>query len=141
MPGTNTPKSKKQRQWPAISATYPMVSSRTVGDYVIETHSKPVLKTNSRRSHGHSSMLPSQLQSKLLMTGSLILTIKYTCPACSGVHFLDFPSFSSMNGKTSRRLMMRCSTNYACKVGWLRWETDGRAFTISGALKPREWTK
>src|SRR5262245_8743291 len=135
--GIATPKYLKPSACPSILATYPTVSSRVLGDYVIETHSKPVSKTSSRRSAGRSSTLPSSLQSKLLMTGALILTIKYTCPLCSEVRFLDFPLFSSTKRKTSRRLTMRCSPRCG-KVGWLRWETDGRQFTLSGVLKPTE---
>src|SRR5215467_1493190 len=135
MPGTNTRKSVKPLAWPAALDTSPMVNSRTPTDYVIEKPSKPASKARSHRSHGRSSTLPSSLQSKLLILGSLILTIKYICPHCSGVHFLDFPLFSSMNGKTSTRLTLRCCGNSAQKVGSLAWETNGNQFTIFGVLR------
>src|SRR5215467_11997462 len=135
MPGTSSRKSVKPLAWPAIWDTSQMASSHRLKDYAIGAHSKHASKVRSRRSHGQSLILPSQLQSMLLMKGSWISTIKFTCPHCLEVHFLDIHLFWSMSGRTSRRLTMRCSTNYACKVGWLVWETSGNQFTISGGLR------
>src|SRR5882757_332760 len=73
-------------------------------------------KRNPPRSSPTSSILSSSRQSKHLTKGSLIITIRYLCPHCSEVHFLDFPMSSSTKRKTSTPRIMQCSTS-SLKVG------------------------
>src|SRR5882672_6775529 len=123
--------------WPNTLAMFPKVNSRAPRDSVTKQPSAAGSKTDYPLSASRSLMMSSSLQSKLLMQGQLIWTIKYICPHCSAVHFLDFPLYTSMNGKTFRRLTLHCLRN-SQKVGSLRWETDGRQFMLSGVLKPME---
>src|SRR4029453_6627455 len=136
-PGTGTRRSAKPSTCASISDISLMANFQQLKGSLTAEEWKAALKTSSRTSAGRSSTLPSSLQSKLLMTGALILTIRYTCPLCLEVHFRDFPLFSSTKRRTSRRLTMQCYTRCE-KVGWLQWETDGRQFMLSGVLKQVE---
>src|SRR6267378_2168036 len=120
-PTKPSPISSTPLKWPSTLDTYQKANILMLGGCAVSTALMPDSKPHSRPSSRKLSMMSSSLQSKLLMQGQLILTIKYTCPHCSEVHFLDFPMFSSTKIKTSRLLTMHCSIN-SRKVGYVRWE-------------------
>src|SRR5882762_5144843 len=90
----------------------------------------PKPPTSSARSSARASSSPTP--------GLLTLTIKYTCPRCSEVHFHDFPLCLSMKHRTSRQLTMQCLTNSSVN-GSLSWVTHGNLFMVSGELSSEEW--
>src|SRR5258708_7634554 len=98
----------------------------------------PRSKPSQRRSRSTSSIMSSSRQFAQLMKGQLILTIRYICPHCSEVHFLDFPLSWSMNTKTLTRLTMRCSIS-SRKIGSVQWATHGKAFMVLGEPFKAEW--
>src|SRR5262245_28041933 len=130
------PISDKLLDSPSISDTSPTDITKIFKGSPTERDLPLGSMRNLPRFSGRSSIMSSSLQSKLLLLGQLISTIKFTCQHCGVDHFQDFPVYMSTKIKTSHPLIMRCS-NDACHqlLGYVLWETDGNLFTISGALK------
>src|SRR6516165_1474603 len=139
-PWRRTGKYSKPLGWLKTLATSPTVSFPTPDDCVTEKRSLKGSKANSQTLHGKSSIIPSWCQYRLLTKGALIITTKYICPHCLGVHIHDSPMSSLMKTKTYRHAILRCSKS-SLPVGSLRLEIDGNQFTVSGVLRRTESTK
>src|SRR3954471_13238430 len=73
-----------------------------------ETVSRAPLKTRSRSRSSQSSTRPLHLLSRALTRGKSTSAIRFTCPHCSEVRFLNIPSFSLTNPRICRLSTTPC---------------------------------
>src|SRR5215469_6546376 len=122
---TNSLKTRLEGLRPLVTSQ--MESDREAHALLNPMFSSTALKKSPQGKRRSSSMTSSHRASSSRMQDRLTLTIKFTCPYCSGETFLSIRLSSSMKHKTYRPLTMRCS-NASCEKArvLLQWVTLGK---------------